>query len=321
MEKTKLSDILSRDEIRRLSEPSDLAGWRAVASIWLVIGLAFAAVALWPHPLVFVAAVLVVGGRQLALAILMHEASHYTLFRTRALNDFAGDWLAGRFIWIDVKRYREHHRIHHTKTGTAQDTDLSLVTGFPTTRASLARKLARDITGLSAARRVFGLALMDLGLIKWTVANDVVRLPQAGRTPASYLGAAARNLGPVVAANAALAGLLAALGHLWVFSVWIVAYATTFSLYLRIRSLAEHACTERSPDMLRNTRTTRAGWLARATVAPLHVNYHIEHHVLPSVPYFRLSEMHRMLRERGVVPAPPGYGDVLRLVSTPAATR
>lgn len=316
MSRTKLSEILTREEIRRLSAPSDLAGWRAVFSIWSVIGLSLAATALWPHPFVFIAAVLVVGGRQLALAILMHEASHYTLFRTRWLNDFAGDWLAGRFIWIDVKRYREHHRIHHLKTGTAEDTDLSLVTGLPTTRASLARKLIRDVTGLSAVRRVFGLTLMDLGVIKWTVANDVEKLPQAGRGVGSYVAAAARNLGPVVAASAALAGLLWALGHLWVYWVWVAAYATTFSLYLRIRSLAEHACTERSPDMTKNTRSTRAGVLARATVAPLHVNYHIEHHVLPSVPYFRLREMHRLLRQRGVVPTSPGYLDVLRLVTT-----
>lgn len=317
MSRTKLSDMLSRDEIRRLSEPSDLAGWRAVFSIWLVIGLSLAATALWPHPHVFIAAVLVVGGRQLALAILMHEASHYTLFRTRRLNNFAGNWLAGYFIWIDVDRYREHHRIHHAKTGTEEDTDRSLVTGLPTTRASLARKFIRDVTGLTALRRIFGLTLMDLGVIKWTVANDVKTLPQAGRRVGSYVTAALRNMGPVVAANAALAGLLWALGHLWVYWVWVAAYASTFSLYLRIRSLAEHACTERTTDMTKNTRSTRAGVLARATVAPLHVNYHIEHHVLPSVPYFRLGEMHRILRQRGVVPPSPGYLDVLRLVTTP----
>jgi fatty acid desaturase len=89
-----------------------------------------------------------------------------------------------------------------------------------------------------------------------------------------------------------------------------------FSLFVRIRSMAEHACTEKTTDMFRNTRTTRAGLLARATVAPIHVNYHIEHHVMASVPYFRLPVMHRMLRERNAVPEAPGYLDVLRVVSS-----
>jgi fatty acid desaturase len=313
-ERTKVSDLFTRDEIRMLSATSDAAGWWAVISTWAIIGLTFAALAHWPNPFMFLLAVFILGGRQLMLAILMHEASHYTLFRTRALNDFAGDWLAGRFIWIDVKRYRTHHNTHHTKTGTPQDTDRSLVSPFPTSRASLIRKLVRDILGVSIFRRTLGLVLMDMGVIKWTVAPEVVRVPRNGKSAWAYLGDGLRNMFPVFLTNAMLAGILAASGHLWVYSAWLVAYATSFSFFLRIRSMAEHACTEQTPNMLRNTRTTRAGLLARATVAPLHVNFHIEHHVLPAIPYFRLPQAHRMLRERGVVAEPPGYWDVLRMM-------
>jgi fatty acid desaturase len=70
-----------------------------------------------------------------------------------------------------------------------------------------------------------------------------------------------------------------------VYLAWIGAYLTTYSLFMRIRSMSESACTEESTDMLRNTRTTRAGLLARATVAPLRVNHHIERHQMPAVPY------------------------------------
>ena len=69
--------------------------------------------------------------------------------------------------------------------------------------------------------------------------------------------------------------------------------------------------------MLRNTRSTRAGFLARMTVAPIRVNFHIEHHFMASVPYFRLLALHRVLRERGVVPPSPSYVDVLKMVSSP----
>jgi hypothetical protein len=40
---------------------------------------------------------------------------------------------------------------------------------------------------------------------------------------------------------------------------------------------------------------------------------------MASVPYFRLPLMHRMLRERGAVSAPPGYWKVLDIVTTPKA--
>jgi fatty acid desaturase len=157
---------------------------------------------------------------------------------------------------------------------------------------------------------------MDMGVLKWTVAGDVIRLPRNGRTNWDYLREGAANMAPVLLANGILAGILAATGNLWVFSAWVVAYATTFSLFLRIRSMAEHACTERTLSMLRNTRTTRAGLLARATVAPLRVNFHIEHHVLPAIPYHRLRDAHQLLRSRGLVPEPPTYRDVLRMVSS-----
>lgn len=86
---------------------------------------------------------------------------------------------------------------------------------------------------------------------------------------------------------------------------------------------AEHACMARDPEPLLNTRTTRAGLLARITVAPLHVNLHLEHHLLPTVPWYRLPALGRLLAARGVVPARSrarGYAEVLRTVSAGGRT-
>jgi fatty acid desaturase len=87
---------------------------------------------------------------------------------------------------------------------------------------------------------------------------------------------------------------------------------------IRVRSLAEHAVTERTDDQLLNTRTTHANLIARMTFAPLHVNYHLEHHLLPTVPWWRLPALHRTLAARGVLPERSlarGYVHVLQLVS------
>src|SRR5215470_4434960 len=103
---TRASDLLSRDEIRALTRTSNAVGFAAVAWSWLAIASCFAACAIWPHPAVWVAAVIVLGGRQLALAVLMHDAAHGTLFRTRWLNERLVDWLCARPVWADVARYR-----------------------------------------------------------------------------------------------------------------------------------------------------------------------------------------------------------------------
>jgi fatty acid desaturase len=264
----------------------------------------------------FLLAMAVIAGRQLCLAILMHDASHGTLFKTRWLNDVLADWLCARPIWNDLHKYRAHHLIHHTRTGTDEDSDISLIAPFPTTRASLVRKLARDLLGLTGLKFLFGRVLQDAGLLKWTVANDVVWLPRDGKRWYQHVGLLLRNMVPMLITNAVLFALLALAGYAWLYLFWVLAYITPFPFFLRIRSLAEHACTERSSDMFRNTRTTRAGWLARSFVAPLRVHFHIEHHVMASVPWFRLKDMHQLLRAKQAVPAPPGYRDVLRVVSS-----
>jgi len=312
----KAKDVLSYDEIRTLTARSDARGLWAVASTWGIIALTFAALARWPTPFTFLLALIILGGRQLALSILMHEAAHRSLFARRVGNDVLTDWLCARPVWNDVARYRKHHAMHHAHTGTDLDPDRSLADPFPVSRRSLARKFARDLVGITAVKRVIGLVLMDLEVLEYTVAAQVTRRPRNGRRFVDYVKAGLRNGGGMVLTNAALAGGLAATGHLWLYSAWIVAYFTTYSLFLRVRSLAEHACTEREADPFRNTRTTRAGLLARLTVAPCHVNYHIEHHLLVAVPYYRLPALHRLLRARGAIPEPvPNYAAVLGIVT------
>jgi fatty acid desaturase len=312
----KVADVLTREEIARLTARSDLRGAWAVASTWAVIAGAFALLARWPGPFTFGLALVLIGGRQLALAILMHDASHGSLFRTPWLNRFVGDWVCGRPIWNDLAKYRVHHLVHHAKAGTEEDVDISLVASLPTTRVSLARKFARDLGGVTGVKFLLGRLLMDAGVLEFTVAHAVRRLPRDGRAWHDYVRSAIRNMAPMLAVNALLFGALAAAGHPRLYGVWVLAYMTTFSLFVRIRSMAEHACTQMTSDVFGNTRTTRAGWLARMTVAPVRVNYHLEHHFVMTVPYFRLPELHALLLERGAVAEPPGYLDVLRLVSS-----
>lgn len=77
------------------------------------------------------------------------------------------------------------------------------------------------------------------------------------------------------------------------------------------------------PDPVRHTRTTLASPLARLTVAAHHVNYHVEHHLLPTAPHYRLPEAHRLLVERGAFEdgyLAPNYRAILALAVAPRRT-
>lgn len=320
----RVTELLSREEISALTRRSNLMGAWAVLHTWMSILLCFALLA-WasgqPAALslpVSALAVALLGGRQLALAILTHEATHKTLFRTRWANEWLADWLCARPIALDLGKYRAHHFVHHTRTGTDEDSDISLIEGLPTTRASMLRKLGRDLSGLTGVKFLLGRVLMDAELLKWTVATDVTALPRRGW--GFHLGRWLINAGPMLVTQCVIAGLLALAGLAELYLAWLLAYLIPYPLFIRIRALAEHAGTERCDDMFRNTRTTRAGFFARLFVAPFRVNYHLEHHVMASVPWFRLKRMHDILRTRGAVEEPPGYWQVMKRVSSAPAT-
>lgn len=314
----RLNEIFTPDEMARLTRRSDMRGAWAVGSNWLAIAACFAAMALYPHPAVLLVGTLLIAGRQLGLAILQHEGSHGTLFRSRWANDVLVDWLCARPVWQHVAKYRKHHIQHHVHTGSDQDPDISLHRDFPVRRNSLLRKFARDLVGYTGLKAVVGLVMMDMGLIKWTVANHIVRLPQEGRTLFDKMTCLARNSAGVVVTNAALFGILWATGHGWLYAFWVIAFLGPLQLFIRIRSIAEHGVMERTPDVFRNTRTTMANWLARITVAPHYVNYHTEHHLMASVPCYRLPEMHRLLMEKGLLNPVNGYLNVMQIASARA---
>jgi fatty acid desaturase len=274
-------DEISREEIAELLRFEDWRSWLSVGLDWGIVFAAMALVALWTNPLTVVLALFLIGARQLGLAVLMHEAAHRSLFRNRALNDWVGQWLCAYPIWADMRGYRAYHLQHHAHTGTQRDPDLGLVTPFPITRDSLRRKIWRDLSGRTGIR--FARGSWKRSAQRW---ND-----PSGR--AATIG--------VLMTNALLLFALTALGYAWLYLLWAGAWLTTYTLVTRIRSIAEHALTPDADDPLGNTRTTLASFWERLFITPNRVNYHLEHHLLMTVPHYKLPRMHALLRERGVL--------------------
>ena len=81
------------DELRRLSRVSNARSALDVAATWGVIVTALAVAAAVGTWWAYVAAALVVGGRQAALANLAHDAWHGLCFMPRPVNNWAGAWL------------------------------------------------------------------------------------------------------------------------------------------------------------------------------------------------------------------------------------
>lgn len=295
-----LQAIFSKEEIKELLSASDAKGWMAVATTWGIIFSSMAMMAFFPNILTIFFGCVLLGGRHLALAILMHEASHYSLFKRKILNDVIGQWLCAYPTWQDLQRYRVSHLKHHQFTGTPKDPDLNLVLPFPITKKSFWRKLLRDLLGVSGIKRIYGILLMDLGFIEYTTSGSIKRITEK-KSLNERIRMGFMNFYGVFLTNFFLWGALYLSGHGRIYGVWVVSYLIPFSVFVRIRSIAEHACTPDLSHPFLNTRSTKANLIARLTVAPHYVNYHLEHHLLMKAPYFQLPRIHKILNKKGIL--------------------
>jgi fatty acid desaturase len=311
------SQPLPREQIRPFLAKSDLAGWRMLAFNWSLIAACFGLVMWRAYPLTVAIALLVLGGRQLGLGILMHEAAHRSLFKTAALNEWIGQWLCAAPMFVELGIYRRYHFTHHQQAGTDSDPDLPNYRNYPVSRASLRRKLLRDLSGRSGLRAFAALVVLYASAdqrsgYSYRAGGD------AEKKRVLCAGTLLRNGWRCVAANGVMLAACAAAGHAWAYLLWPAAWLTTYMLYSRIRNAAEHGALPgtREADIWRNTRTVLASWWERLTVAPNYVNYHFEHHLVPAVPAWQLPRFHRWLREQGAyehgAALERGYAQVLR---------
>ncbi len=302
------ASLLTPAQRARVRLRSDGWGLWLVGHAWLMIVSSMALVAWLPNPLTYGLAVMLIGSRQLGLLILMHDGAHGMLARTRVLNDALSQWGCAYPMLAETSAYRRYHLLHHARTMQQDDPDILLTGHYPISRASLRRKLVRDLlgrTGFAQRRAQFAQACG----------------PAAAPLSARLLNLRSR-LGRQIGVNLCLLTGLALAGH-WsfYFTLWVLPALTWQQLVLRIRNIAEHAVVPDRNDPFRNARTTEISWLERALIAPYWVNFHVEHHLLMWVPCYRLRLLRNFLFANGhsaQMLTSHGYWAVLREVTWPS---
>lgn len=284
---------LSIDERKMLMKHNDSRAFFELLLNYLILFGAFGLIYLYPTVLVIIPALFIIGGQQLGFAVLMHDSSHFSVFSSKWVNDFVGTWFGGYLMFNKMQSYRPYHKLHHITTGTVDDPDLLLTRGYPTSKKSMVRKFTRDLLGITGFKSSVALFMMSLGYLKYTQAGVIERTPKAERK-VNWMGL----IGPIVS-NLVLFFALSLLFDPRIYFFWLLAYFTTFQFCTRVRAMAEHSMVEDTTDPLRNTRTTKANFIERLLFAPYHVNYHLEHHMLMTVPSYNLPKMHKLLVERG----------------------
>ena len=283
-----IPERLSPTKIRELSRLQPARAIVATFGKWVLIAAAIAFCTSFWHPVLYVLAVFVIGSCQHALLILGHDASHYRTLSLRWQNDLFANIFMMWPSFASVEGFRKFHGTHHQYTNLPNDGnrhiwythdaagDLAPDWQFPKTRMALVWLLLRRGAFLT------GLFWILRGLIGSTL------IPSPGWMRFARLGF-------YVSSAATLTYFDAWHGFLL---YWIVPFCTWHIAVQYIRLICEHSAVESDQDEYAITRTTIPTWPESIFILPCNVGYHLEHHWYPSVPFYRLPQLHQALMER-----------------------
>lgn len=292
-------DLIEARRLKALSQRSDLRGWAQALSQLGAAGLmGYGIHALWGSwwiaPLFVAQGVLLWGFAYAG----QHELAHWTVFRSRRLNDVFGHLAS--FLRLYPNSYQRYlHFAHHRHTKVA-GLDPELLVQKPWTFAGY----LDYVTGV----RYWPLQL-------WSIVDHAL-----GRAPEPFLKERERVV-VIREARLYLLGYAVVVALSLYFQSWAALLCMWGPLmvatpFYRFYVAAEHHGLPNGHGVIGSTRTTRAGplmcWLM------WQMPYHTEHHLFPGVPFHKLGALSRELRERpeskltGVNDVAPGYVAVHR---------
>lgn len=275
------SKLISKSEVQELSQ---INNWRFLASFITEIAVISCTVWLsesFLNPLLYVAAVIIIGSRFHALSVLMHDASHYRAFTNRKLNDFFGE-ITALVTPFSMEGYRKHHFLHHRELNTDKDPDWVRTRFsdyyYPKKKKDLLLLLGKYALGMKVINEL-KLIAKEKYLNKCSTKTKILR-------NLTYIA---------IILSSILFGFWKEL-----ILYWLVPVATSFAFFVYVRGVAEHYAGMEYKNELNSSRTVIAPLWERLLFSPYGVNYHLEHHLYPSVPFYRLKELHKKLMQNSV---------------------
>lgn len=287
-------------EIRKLCTPNNFTNWWVLIREYAVFAATVAGCLgchqyvteqgwsiAWMAP-VYLLAVFIIGAWvQNRLGVLIHESSHYALFKTRVLNDIMANLFVVFPFFGNISNYRIGHWGHHRHVNNPEkDPDLHRLVkhhprNFPIPKwkfmfeyVAYQLLLHKAVSYIKGRAEYVAFAMKSEpvknhdALGKWNVM--LMRIVYYGLWIAvlSYMG-----------------------WWLYYLLFWIVPFLTFYPAVLFLREIAHHGNYPDDGDFT-NSRVYLGRWLEREIFFSFGEHNHVLHHMFPTIPHHKMRRAH-----------------------------
>ena len=269
---------ISQDEMKPLTSRSDGTALLHIGVQFLLIALVAGLLQISTQLWLSVIFTVVLGILLTFLFAPLHESIHKTAFKTNWMNSVTG-WICGFVLLLPPAYFRAFHMAHHRHT-QIPGKDPELDTPKP--------------------RSLWGYIWLLSGLTYWKeqiifFLGYVFGDRQDNFVSKAKLGGVRLEAGIYLLAYVSLFAVSMQTQSDYLLFLWIIPVVVG-QPFLRAYLLAEHTLCPLVPEMLKNTRTTLTnpilGWLC------WNMNYHVEHHAYPAIPFHQLPKAHEYIRDQ-----------------------
>lgn len=329
-------------EIRKLCAPDNYTNWLVLireyavyfaivgVCVWSTNAMTSSGWSIWWQLPVYAITVFAIGfWSQTRLAVLVHESSHYLLFKNRLLNDVAANLFVVFPFFGKVGNYRIGHWGHHRNVNDPDhDPDLLRLLKHHPREFPLSRwRFFWEYVVLQLSpHKAFSYLKGRAEYVTFMKKEENIK----DQSPLSPNALKPMRLTYYICLFGALVYF-----HLWPYYLiyWLLPLITVYPASLFLREIAHHGNFPDNGDFT-NSRVYEGLWLEKEIFFPFGEWNHVLHHMFPTIPWHKMREAHNLMmryppyRENVVIcdgfmfkgHMGDGYPTVLDVLSKPSHT-
>ena len=274
----------SLDIKSQLKELTKLDNWHGLLALLEDCLLVLASILITSHVTWFFypLALLIIGSRQRALTTLLHDSAHGVLAKNKLLNSVLGTFCSGYLIFQQMIPYKKSHcSMHHSHLGNPEldpDFKFYLEEGLyyaQSPRDFLVKHIIKPLLLFKVPQYMFYLVKHRLFGSCCDLYETIIML--------AYLF--------TIVSAAVCFGFWDKL-----ILFWLVPYITVFQVLGYFIEVSEHyPLVGKNTVDLYMTRNRFSPWYEAFFTSMHGENFHLIHHLMPSVPFWNLAQAHKIL--------------------------